>query len=294
MILFIPLLIIATRLGVYLPTPHDKDGWGLRIHNVSTPGPYLRGESLGRVQYEVTVINFSENTREHDPLPVARATHDLDLSIIQPDGKPVRSLGMAMLRDPFTQPFRLRPGEFSSDTFRFGARAAGGLQQLGRHRVEATIKIDGMTIPAPPVEFEVIEPATDAILMSHTIPLEGSVALRPALEQHKPLIQQIQVGKRTWLFYRHADSPKAGGRIFWGFRLAELPGKCEMKVEGAYGAGKPLTIIYKDVKSPTGTTKLVINSIDGTQWTPEDEAALREEGKTPTPQPIPAPQPAKP
>jgi hypothetical protein len=53
-------------------------------------------------------------------------------------------------------------------------------------------------------------------------------------------------------------------------RLAELPGKCEMTVEGVYGWGNPLTITYKT--SPAAEpAKLVVNSIDGSPWTAEDE-----------------------
>ena len=39
-----------------------------------------------------------------------------------------------------------------------------------------------------------------------------------------------------------------------------------MTVTGAYGDGKALTIKYRDANAPTGTTTLVINSIDGTPW----------------------------
>jgi hypothetical protein len=66
----------------------------------------------------------------------------------------------------------------------------------------------------------------------------------------------VKVGGRTLLIYRR--------------RLAELPGKCDMTVEGAYGWGNPLTITYKT--SPTAEpTKLVVNSIDGSPWTAEEE-----------------------
>ena len=100
------------------------------------------------------------------------------------------------------------------------------------------------------------------------------------------------MGKKTLLIYRRRYDPKSGGGIYRTMRLAELPGKVEMKVEGAFGDGKPLTITYKDANSPTGTTKLVINSIDGRRWTEEEERVLRERTK---PKPIaPAPLPAKP
>jgi len=39
------------------------------------------------------------------------------------------------------------------------------------------------------------------------------------------------------LIYRLYKSPKEGGGIERTYRLAELPGKVEMRVEGAYGDG---------------------------------------------------------
>ncbi len=97
----------------------------------------------------------------------------------------------------------------------------------------------------------------------------------PEAKRDRGSIQQIKIENRTWLFYRRFLSDELGGKANAVHRLAELPGKVEMKVEGVYGDYTPITITYKDSKSPTGTTKLVIHSVNGRQWTEADEAALQ-------------------
>jgi hypothetical protein len=134
------------------------------------------------------------------------------------------------------------------------------------------MKIDGKTIKAPPVEFEVVAVPPSAVLVSHAVGLEG----RAVKEGGRPVIQQVPVGNRTLLIYRcHYDPTQPGGGSYFTTRLAELPGKCEMTVEGAYGAGNPLTITYKTAPDAK-PKKLVINSISGTPWT-EEEERLRQE-----------------
>jgi len=252
--------MFVTNFSVYLPNPHDAHGWGLRVHNLSVPGPYLVGEGAGRPRCDVTLINFSKETREHDPLVVARFTRDLELTIIEPDGKGMPGVGLPGHRSRFVVSGRLRGGEFSSVDFDFAAFGFGltAFAQVGRHRVEASIKIDGKTVKAPPVEFEVIAVPPSAVLVSHPVPLEGHAATESA----RPVVQQVAVGRRALLIYRGPD-----GLV----RLAELPGKCEMTVEGAYGDWGPLKITYADKNSPSGTTTLVVHSIGGTPWSQEDQ-----------------------
>jgi hypothetical protein len=259
---------IVASFGVYLPSPHDAHGWGLRVHNLSGPGPYLVGEWASRPRCDVTLINFSKETREHDPLVVARVAGDLKLAIIQPDGKELPGTGHPGVRNSFTQPRRLRSGEFHSFDFSFKEFGYGltPFSQVGRYRVEASMKIDGKTVKAPPVEFEVVAIPPSAVLVSHAVALEGREANRPMKERSRPVIQQVPVGNRTLLIYRGPYGPA---------RLAELPGKCEMTVEGAYGAGNPLTVTYKTAPDAK-PTKLVINSISGSPWT-EEEERLRQE-----------------
>jgi len=283
------ILVIAASLTPFLPSPHDKDGWGLRVHGLSIPGPYLVGERPSRTRFDVTLINFSKEAREHDPLPAARVTGDLHLAIIEPDGKNLPGIGLPYPeRNPFTQPSRLRREEFNSVTFEFGEFGYGliAFGQVGRHRVEASIKIDGKTIKAPPIEFEVVAVPPRAVLVSHAVTLEG----RGAKESSRPVIQQVPVGNRTLLIYRgHYDPAQSGGGPYFTTRLAELPGKVEMKVEGAYGDWGPITITYADKKSPSGTTTLVVHSIGGTPWTQGDQDSYNAKNKL-----APAPREKKP
>ena len=184
-------------------------------------------------------------------------------------------------RDPFTQPIRLRSGESSFTDFAFGefGYVFCHFSQVGRHRLAASIKIDGKTIKAPPIELEVIELSPDAVLVDHKVPLEGRELTVIPRDQCQPVVQQVTLGGRTLLIYRQIYKPESGGGVFLTARLATLPGKCEMTVEGAYGAGNPLTIKYKDERSKNGWTTLVINSISGSPWTEEEERLRIERSK---------------
>ena len=78
--------------------------------------------------------------------------------------------------------------------------------------------------------------------------------------------------------------PESGGKVSCAIRIAELPGKVlDMKVEGAFGAGNPLTITYRETTHTKFTTKHIINSVDGRPWTAEEEKhrqeKLKPEGK---------------
>jgi hypothetical protein len=273
------LAAIAALVSPFAPTLLDKDGLGLRIHRLTIQGSYIAGETLERIGFDILVLNFSDATIEHDTLGAARAVGDLDLRIVAPDGNPLRRLGRPGRRDPFTQQMRLRPGEFESAAFRFNEFGYGAIRQLGRYRIECTLKLGSKTITAPPLQFEVIDIPQADVLFSHTVPLEGREAKLPAGEQSRPFVQQVKVGGRTLLVYRRWYGLKWGGLIETTSRLAELPGKAEMTVAGAFGDWNPLTISYKDPNSKTGITKLVINSINGLPWTEEEERLRIERNK---------------
>jgi hypothetical protein len=283
---FISALIAV--LAPCLPSPDDRDGLGLRIR-LDRDGPLLQYESIGSIGFDVTLINFSKEIREHDALVVALTTGDLRLRITGPDGKGLGSIrGQSIPRDPFTVMHKLRPGESASDRFGFGYHR---VVQAGRYRAVATMKIDGKELASPPIEFEVVKVPDGAILASHNLPREG-VKPQPGEQQERAAVEQVRVGDRVWLVHRRFGS--LGGLIF-ARRLAELPGKCEMAVEGVYGEWGPLTIAYKT--SPTAEpTKLVINSINGLLWTEEEERSWQERlrEKNGLPPLAPSPRPIKP
>ena len=133
---------------------------------------------------------------------------------------------------------------------------------------------DGLLF-TPAVKFRVFEPAADAILASQTIPPDAEEVKLPKEKQRRSAIQQIKVEGRTWLFLRLFYPPARGGQAFHACRLAELPGKVEVKVEGAYGdESGPLRITYKTSPNPV-PTKLVITTM-GSPWTQKDEKLWQE------------------
>ncbi len=311
---------MAVSLLPFLPSSHDKHGWGLRVHGLTNPGPFLAGERLDQCQFRITLINFSDKVQYHDPIPVAYQSLALDLIVKGPDGKDADVIQAEFNRggrDPFTVQTKLPPKELSSLDFGFAGFGYRNLVFPGRYRVEAKFslnnadgKLDGRVVSAPTVEFEVLPLKSETVLANNSVPVEGWVAKQPVEKQQRSAVQQVKAGDRTFLVYRVYHAPKhiaavakALGRpvavddpvwINYTFRLAELPGKCEMTVAGAYGGGNPLTITYKT--SPTAEpTKLVINSIDGRPWT-EEEERLRQERlkKDKTPPAAPAPKLVKP
>lgn len=257
-----------------LPTPTDKLGWGLRVRLLALHQPYLAKEDVHRYGVVVALINQSKEERQYLYLEVANTTGDLEVAIVQPDGKPLRS--HAPRRRPifFNERPNLPAGQFVSSVFKFQDFGYDQLPEPGEYELRASLKTAEGVVVAPAVKLTVIEPSLDAILASQAVPLEGFEALKPKDEQERAVIQQVKIGNRTWLIYRRFLSTKLGGKVSWTFRLAELPGKVEMTVEGAYGDWKPLTIKYKDPSSQTGTTTLKINSIDGRPWTDEEQRLL--------------------
>jgi hypothetical protein len=185
-------------------------------------------------------------------------------------------------RDPFAGRAELAPNRAASAEFQFGHFSFEHLRKLGRHKVVASTSIGGLTLTSPPVEFEVIDVANRDVLTNHTVVLEGLQLLRPPNERDRVVVRQVKAGGRVLLICQHYTWPKYGGGLEYTFRLAELPCECEMAVEGGYGAGKPLTVVYKT--SPTAQpSRIVINPINGKGWTDEDEEALQERLKNSKP-----------
>ncbi|MCI0705702.1 MAG: hypothetical protein L0241_31970 [Planctomycetia bacterium] len=264
-----------------LPSPYDKDGVGLRVHNLSDRGPYFVGENID-VRYNITLVNHSKATLVHDPFVVAMNTRQLVYDIINPDGKrivpPLPSPHHGFSRDPFTAELKLRPGEFATEDFRL--RDWWSLTKAGRYQIVATWTIDGRKLTSPPMEFDVVDIPPEAVLASIPVALDSE----PKNPSKRPCVQQVKVGKKVLLIYRGAPAT----------RLAELPGKVEMSVEGVYGFGNPITIKYADTNSKTGTTTLVIHSIGGTPWTAEMERLRREREEEEKARIAPPPRPVKP
>jgi hypothetical protein len=280
------LVAILAAVTPFLPCPLDKDGWGLRICGLNTRGPLIVGEDVGRYQFDLLLLNFSKEPREHDVPVVALETGTLDVSISKPGGKgPPALCRLSRPRDPFTVMHKLGANEWTSERFSLASWGYFLVYETGLYRVSATWQINGKTVSSPPVDFEVVRVLDEAVLASHTLPLEGSQLARPVEKRHRAVVEQIRVGNRIWLAYRRLGSGKPTPNALPGFavRLVELPGKVEMTVEGAFGAGNPLTVTYQDANSAIGTNMLKIHSITGEPWTEEEERLRIEQAKPPLP-----------
>src|SRR5262245_18697932 len=137
--------VLVPVLAPFLPSPHDVDGLGLRLLNFSTRGPYLVGEDIGQVRFEVTLINYSRTAITYDPFQVAQQTKSLQISVSDPDGQPLPTFGCRFTwpRDAFTESQELRPGEAAFLDFQFKEFGYWVLPKAGRYRVEGTWVIDG-------------------------------------------------------------------------------------------------------------------------------------------------------
>lgn len=288
-------LAIAATLSPYLPDPADKFGWGLRIRPLEFHQPYLARESIEQGRVAVLLRNHAKEERKYLLLDVACKSGSLRASIVRPDGKPLRSHFHATLVVMFENRWTLAAGQLDSSVFSFRDFGYSELPEPGEYELRASLKTAEGLVVAPAVKLRVIEPAADAILASQPVPLEGYQAKWPKGKQEQAEIQQIRIENRTWLVYRKFLCPELGGKVNYTFRLAELPGKVDLRVEGAFGEWGPLAITYK-TSPDTKPTKLVINSVDGTPWT-EAEERLRQERMRPkdnSPPTGPPPRPIKP
>lgn len=275
----IALWVVVNAVGWLLPAPTDKLGWGLRIRPVELHQSYLAWESIEWTPLIVVLMNQSKEERKYLLLDVAFKSGDLDVLIVQPNGQPLaRDHGSTAIL--FEGRRKLPAGQLDATVLRFRNFGYPRLPGPGDYELRASFKAPEGVVVAPAVKLRVIEPSPDAILASHPVPPEGFEAKQPKAKQEQAFVQQIQIENRTWLFYRKFRSPELGGKVYSTRRIVELPGKVELKVEGAFGERNPLTITRKDARSPTGTTKLVINSISGSPWTEEDERLRQERLKT--------------
>ncbi len=265
--------------SVFVPHVLDLDGRGLRIYHLGARGPLIAGEPLNRIPFAIALHNYSKKTLAFRPLDDAIVTGDLRLTISGPAGKPLQSMADAYSRSN-APVAKLLAGERTSRAFRFADFGYGEIREPGQYRLQASLKLDAVVLAAPPVFFEVVDPLAESILSSFRIPLEGPQAALPPFERPNPVLQQVKIRDRVLLVYRRFCGAKWNDQIDSTTRLAELPGKVlDLKVEGAYGSGNPLTITYREHSYSKFTTTLVINSIDGRPWTAEEEKHRQEKLK---------------
>ena len=285
------ILAAMNAIAWILPSPSDKFGWSLRVMPVDLCQQLLTYESIGHRQLKVALLNHAKTEQRYMPLDAASKTGDLEISLVRPSGKPFRSQRRPYSDKLIEERMILSPMHVASCEFTFRNLGYGKLPESGVWKVRATLKTHEGHIAAPDHLIKVIDPSSDSILTNLSVVLEGSQAKWPKEKHDRAVLEQIKIGDRTWLFYRHFLSPEGGGSVSAAFRIAELPGKVlDLKVEGAFGAGNPLTITYRETTFAKFTTTHVINSVDGRPWTAEEEKLrqerLKRDGK-------PAPPPDK-
>jgi hypothetical protein len=275
------IITILAGIGNGPPSSPTLGGWELRVQLVDTPITLVEGEGFQAVRVDISLTNRSSKARLYVPLLAAARWGDLRLKVFQPNGSLLRSYG-----GPFTPrdstDAELEAGKTHAEKFSLASFGYVSPRQEGKHRVSVTLKTAEGVVTAAPVELQVVSVGPKAILASTPIPLTGFSAKRPINKREAAFVEQIQLGEQVYLFYRRLDGPADGSQVIVAARLAKLPGKVELKVEGTFGEWGPLTITYTDKKSTTGHSVLRINSVDGSLWTKEDEETLREQEK-PTP-----------
>jgi hypothetical protein len=288
----IALTVINTTAWLLPDDTADKFGWGLRARLTAPAPPFLTHEFVWRGRLEVLLLNQMRDAREFAPRPDdPEASGILNLIIVRADGQ-----------EPSDRDYHIVPVRKARTKVPAGGVAASSyilkdfgyvqFHESGEHEMRVTLRMPEGLIFTPAVKFRVVEPAADAILASQAIPPDEEERKRPKEKRRRAAIQQIKVEGRTWLYLRLFKVSADEGLAFHACRLAELPGKLDMKVEGAWGGESgPLTITYKT--SPTAEpTKLVINSL-GWPWTEKDEKWWQEwlRKKSGLPPLAPAPNP---
>ena len=290
--MIIPLTLVAFVVAIWSVVAaglYDTAIWSLRTEQI-TSGPYIVGESCESVQVKIAMANKSDQVRKHPPFATAILATELQVDLKHPDGRSVR----CNLGDPYgpTRPESWVTMEAGKSASIEATLRKFGFQQFfetGKYQAQATFDTPQGKVSSFPWVLDVIEPDATATLGSHTIPLEGYATKWPKEKQERAVIQQIKIGNRTWLVYRKFLSSKEGGKVVSTFRIAEVPGKVlDLKVEGAYGEGNPLTITYRATTYTKWTTTHVINSVSGRPWTAEEEKHRQEKlkrGGKPAPPP---------
>ncbi len=268
--------LVAAGWSMVVSSLYDAHGWSLRVQSL-TSGPYLVGETHKTIRMRITLSNKTDTALQYPPFELAIRAAELRINLLAPDG---RVADRNETSDPYG-PSRLE----SWAKMEAGKSVVGELPlsifgyerfyEMGKYKAMLTFKTPQGKVSSFPWVLEVVEPADTDILASQLVPVEGDRLNWPKEKQERVTIQQIKIGNRTWLFHRQFLNSEQGGKVSRTFRIAELPGKCEMKVEGAFGGGNPLTITYKDEPYRKWWTKHVISSY-GWPWTADEERSRQE------------------
>ena len=170
------LLAVVNINAWLLPAPADKLGWGLRLRPADAHRVYLAQESLWDYPLAVVLINRSQKARQHTPLKSARDIGDLEVTLVGPDGKTLRSHREDIGGKPSEERSPLSSGRLASSPFVFQDFGYYRLPEAGDYELRGSLRTTEGMVVAPAFKLRVIEPTADAILHSQSIPLEGQSA----------------------------------------------------------------------------------------------------------------------
>ena len=243
---------------------------------------FLRGESISEMAVNITLANVGGQNATVTDFEVARLSGDLKVSIFGPKGEQDSQVGQLFV-EQLDKPIIVQPMSKITTTLKLKHFGYDGLDHIGERVIQIEFKPrpESPALVAKSMKLVVIDIKESDILSTHVVQASKTT------DDDVALIQQIVVDGKTWLYERIAtrkDGKKAEPHR--STRLAQLPGKVvDLKVEGLYGSGEPLTITYRETTYTKWTTKHVINSVNGRPWTAEEEKRRRERLKKLAPVP---------
>ena len=254
---------IVASWPVIVPNLYDAYGWGLRVECL-THGPYIVGETYKNARVKITLINKTEQARQYWPLAVAMKAHELKILLRYPDGRGVRCHSEVDLPRLGDVQSRLEAGKSVSIELALSDFGYRQFFEPGKYKAQLRFKSPQGEVTSFPWVLDVVEPGAADILASHTVPLDDFEVRRKADTLSQAFVQQIKLGSQVFLVYRSFGRGSKNAVVpDRCTRLAELPGKVDMKVTGEFGLGKQITIVFEDKNEPDGKRTIIIDSKGG-------------------------------
>ncbi|HSQ58465.1 MAG TPA: hypothetical protein VLM40_22280 [Gemmata sp.] len=228
---------------------------------------------------ETILINKSSETRRYPLFEEALKTGELSVELKPPPkGKGVGRRFEPVPRRPDALG-ELRAGESTSRFFTLRQTGYTRVYGPGEYTAQVKFKTGQGTVCSPPWKFIVLDIPPDAVLANY--PITGNMPGYHPDARSRLYLEQVKVENRFYLVYRGYNAPRDGGKPYDTIRVTELPGKVEMTVEGVYENDKPLIVRYR--ASPTVTTTLTIDSVNGTVWNRSESPAREGDLQVPAP-----------
>ena len=252
--------LIAAPIPLRPVSPEPEHwGWSLRVERECPKGYLIPGEDLGVVK--LTLTNRAEQKRTFMSLMDAFDRGRLEVNAKQ-NGKHVPHWYVSPAAGhPAADPINLQPGKTATCSYPLWKSAYHRITRATDVEVTVTLRTDQGLVKSAPLTIEVVNLEPRAVKLSKSVPLaereqqtDGTASV--------VVVQIVEIENDRWLLYRRFLGPTYGGGIEFTHRLAEAKGVTDFVVSGQYGDDKPLTVKYKH--SPTGTTTITFNAIDGT------------------------------